>query len=113
MNLEHTQGKITFKPNAKVDIEKIAKAVVNAGFSVRYLNANFSFKNITVNNGYCYAFESKSYQFVKTENKVLNGEATLKFIGKDFLSRKEFKKWEPDLKPACNTSSGTVFFVTL
>src|ERR1700759_2288056 len=45
MNLEHTDGKIFFKKGAAVNIEKISQAVVDAGFSVRYLRAGFLFKN--------------------------------------------------------------------
>jgi copper chaperone CopZ len=113
MNLEHTEGKITFKPNVKVDIEKIAKAVVNAGFSVRYLNAVFTFNHVNAKDNDCFAFEGNQYQFIKTGAKTLNGETTLKFLGKEFLSRKENKKWELDLKPACSKSTGVVFYVTL
>ena len=113
MNLEHTQGKITFKPNAKVNIEKVAKAVVNAGFSVRYLSAIFSFTNVGVKDDYCFSFEGDQYQFIKTGVKMLSGETTLKFLGKEFLSRKEYKIMEPDLKPVCDKSTGAVFYVTL
>ena len=113
MNLEHTQGKIIFKPNAKVEIERIAKAVVNAGFSLRYLSVIYSFTNVSVKDNFCFSFEGNQYQFLKTGAKTLNGEMTLKFIGKEFLSRKEYKQWEPDLKPVCDKSTGVVYFVTL
>ena len=48
MNLENTNGKVTFKPGALIYIDKIAKAVDNAGFSVSYLHATFSFNSLTV-----------------------------------------------------------------
>src|SRR4051812_38883306 len=46
MNLENTEGKIVFKENADVDISKVARAVTDAGFSVRYLTAVFLFNNV-------------------------------------------------------------------
>jgi copper chaperone CopZ len=113
MNLEHTEGKITFKPGAKVNVEKIAKAVVDAGFSVRYLHAGFIFENIAMTNGFCFPFEGKQYQFVKAESKNLNGEATIKFVGKKFQSNKEYKHWKADLTPVCDKSKGEILYVTL
>ena len=113
MDLEHTQGKINFKPGMKVYIEKIAKAVEDAGFSVRYLTADFVFDNITINAGYCFPYENRLYQFVKTETKNLKGTTQLKFIGKSFLPKKEYKGWEPDLKPKCSETKERIFYVTL
>src|SRR4051812_34855647 len=45
MNLEHTEGKIILKKNKKADMDKIAQAIVNAGFSVRYLQADLTIDN--------------------------------------------------------------------
>jgi copper chaperone CopZ len=42
MDLTNTNGVITFKKGMPVSVEKIAQAVKNAGFSVRYLKADFS-----------------------------------------------------------------------
>ena len=39
MSLENKSGIITFKKGQKVEIEKIASAVTDAGFSVRFLTA--------------------------------------------------------------------------
>ena len=113
MDLEHTQGKIIFKPGMKVYIEKIARAVEEAGFSVRYLTADFVFDNVTIQEGYCFPFENRLYQFVKTEPKNLRGTTQIKFIGKNFLPKKEYKGWELDLKPKCGETKERVFYVTL
>ena len=37
MSLETTEGRIYVKPDVPVNVEQIAKAVVNAGFSVRFI----------------------------------------------------------------------------
>ncbi len=113
MNLEHTEGKITFKPGAKVDVEKIAQAVVNAGFSVRYLSAGFVFPTTVVSKGFCYSYEGSQFQFTKTEGKTLKGETTIKFIGKQFQSRQEYKYWKADLIPVCDKLKGKILYVTL
>lgn len=113
MNLELTEGKISFIAGSKVNIEKIAQAVIDAGFSVRYLSAGFNFENTSVNSGYCHSFEGNQYQFLKMEPKVLNGETTLLFVGKKFMPPKKFKDWKKNLIPACDKSKGIVFYVTL
>src|ERR1700744_3890006 len=37
MNLKQTEGDLEFKEGAKIDFSKIAEAIKNAGFSVRFL----------------------------------------------------------------------------
>ncbi|MGP8214674.1 MAG: heavy-metal-associated domain-containing protein [Bacteroidia bacterium] len=113
MNLENTNGIITFRPGAKVDIEKIAKAVINAGFSVRYLNAAYRPEtSISISENYCLLYKGNGYQFVKVSPTQLNNDTVLKFIGKEFLPVKEYKKWKDILKPQC-VGTNTTYFVTL
>jgi copper chaperone CopZ len=113
MNLEHTDGKIYFKKGATVNIEKIAQAVVDAGFSVRFLQAGFEFKNQQVSENSCYSFENNTYQFLGVDSKTLNGEVVMKFIGKKYLPEKDLSKWKPKMKSSCGDKSGKVYFVTL
>jgi len=55
--------KYFFKKDTKVSIEKIAKAVKDAGFSVRYLSANFNFNNVSVSENFCWNYEGEQYDF--------------------------------------------------
>jgi copper chaperone CopZ len=113
MNLDNTMGTITFKTGAKIDIEKVAKAVINAGFSVRYLTAVFKTDNtITVSDNYCFAYGGDTYQFVKVSSTPLQNTTTFKFLGKEFLSSKDYKKWKADLKSQC-TGAKNLYYVTL
>ena len=115
MDLSNTNGKLFFKKGGKVSIEKIAKAVTDAGFSVRYLNASFNFNNISVSENFCWNYEGGQYQFVKTEEKKMNGDITLKFIGEKYLSKKEIKKWSAIISntkgKGCNAKN--IYYVTL
>jgi len=113
MNLQNTEGKIILKEGVKVDVKKIAQAVVNAGFSVRYVSAGFKFENTQITNGYCYPFEGQQFQFVKTEPKTLNGEVTLKFLGKQFQAAKDYKIWKKDLQLSCPARQTETIYVTL
>lgn len=106
MNLEHTEGKIIFKKGAKVDIEKIAKAVVDAGFSLRSLNAEIIIDDLKAGNDFCWDYQDNVYHFVKMPEYVeLKGPVKLKFIGSEYMSNKEYKAWKIYCTDACN--SGT------
>jgi copper chaperone CopZ len=113
MNLQNTEGKIILKTGAKVDVKKIAKAVVDAGFSVRYINAGFIFENTPITNGFCYPFEGQQFQFIKVDSKIVTGEVTLKFLGKNFQASKDYKIWKKELLATCPKSQGEILYVTL
>jgi copper chaperone CopZ len=113
MNLENTEGKIIFRDSLDIDIEKVAQAVVNAGFSVRYLTAVYDFNNVTVKKDFCFNDGKNQFAFINTDHRVLNGEITLKFIGKQFLPKSDFNKMKPLPASACTNTSLRTYFVTL
>ena len=103
MNLEHTEGTVIFKKNAKVDIEKIAKAVTDAGFSLRSLTASVNVNELKAGNDFCWVYENNTYHFVKmpaAEN--LSGTIRLKFIGDKYMSKKELKDWKMYMTSNCS-----------
>ncbi|MEO6883509.1 MAG: heavy metal-associated domain-containing protein [Bacteroidia bacterium] len=112
MDLKNTEGKIIFKEGKTVSMEKIAQAVYDAGFSVRYLKAAFVFDHLSISEGFTYTFENSFYQFVGVETKKLNGEVILTFLGKKYLDRKGYKKWEDTLKPSSANANKSVYYVT-
>jgi copper chaperone CopZ len=116
MNLEHANAKVFFKKISIVEIEKLAQAVVDAGFSVTYLNADFTFKNTAVGPDFCFLFENNIYQFLIPEAKTLNGKVILNFIGDKYLSKKDFSKWKPKMMEVCNRATHKkqlLYYVTL
>ena len=114
MNLEHTEGKITFKPDMKIDLNAIAKAVVNAGFSVRYLTVSFKFNTpVDVSENFCYRADDYTFRFFPDTNKTLSGEVLLKLIGKGFQPAKEFKQWKRSHKQPAKCEAGTYYDVSV
>ena len=106
MNLEHTDGKILFKKGAKVEIDKIAKAVNDAGFSLRSLYAGITVDQLKLGNDLCWVYENNNYHFVKiATDSELKGLVTLRFIDEKFMSKKEFKIWKMYCTGNCNSSS--------
>jgi copper chaperone CopZ len=114
MNLDNTNGKIQLKKGIPVSIDAIAKAVTDAGFSVRYLNATFQFNGITISDKGCFTFENSNYQFINYQPENPGGFVILKFIGKEFLPKKEFKKaWTANIKPLCENTKIKTYYVKL
>ena len=115
MDLKNTEARILFKKGSSVDIEQLAKAVENAGFSIRYVNAYYRFKNTVMNSNTCLNDGSYHFQFINADNKTLNGEVKLIFIGKQYMSDKDLKVYQSSLKNKCTSNDKNIknYIVTL
>jgi hypothetical protein len=96
MSLETTEGRIYFKPGALIDLNQLARAVVNAGFSVRFVRLEISFDDITLNKDGSFVFQGQPYQWLDFHNPPAN-QAALKLVDEDFLPRKESALWKKKL----------------
>jgi copper chaperone CopZ len=92
---------ITFKKNMNAPIEDIVKAVEDAGFSVRNINAVFDFKNQKIGKDEHIDYGNEVLHFVGVEERTLNGPVTLRFIDKQFVTKKEFKEWSKKTSMTC------------
>ena len=106
MDLNSNRSEIFFHEGMYVSIDKVAQAVIDAGFSVAYLNALFDFKEQTIDTHTCWNYAYETYQFLEVSQPQLKGETVLKFIGTNFLSRNELKKWKARLSAAKNKGCG-------
>jgi copper chaperone CopZ len=104
MQLEENTATVFFKSNAKVNMNDVAKKVVDAGFSVRNITALMNVGKLSITPDYCWSYENDVYHFVKVDAKELNGEIQLKFIGDKFMPAKEFRKWKMYAKNACTSA---------
>lgn len=114
MNLEHTEGKIILKNGKKADMEKIAQAVTDAGFSLRYLKADLTIDNSINTSGQCVNYKGDEYVFTAAPKQPLTGTVHLTFLGKKYQSKSEFKKVQPNMKNACGANTtGKLYYVSL
>lgn len=113
MNLENTEGKIIFTDNIPVDISKIAQAVRDAGFSVRYVKATTTISNFDLTQNNCLEKADYNLQFINVTEKKLNGEITVKFLGNDFQTKNGYNLVKAALVNKCGTSTRKTYFVTL
>ncbi|MFZ7114725.1 MAG: heavy-metal-associated domain-containing protein [Bacteroidota bacterium] len=109
MNLENTDGILKFKKGFDVDISKVAQAVVDAGFSVRFLNADYIFPTSNFSdpkysdNGNMFYFLRKLP--VKKENKI-------RFIGPNYQTKKELAKYRAEF-PSLNFNDKKIYYVVI
>ena len=113
MNLEHMEGKIILKKNKKADMDKVAQAVINAGFSVRYLQADLVVDNSVTSSGACINYKGDQYVLTEAPKEPLRGTVKLKFVGKKFMPKNELKKNEAAMNNSCGGVSGKVYHVSL
>jgi copper chaperone CopZ len=93
MSLETTEGRIFFKPNTPVNLNQLAKAVTNAGFSVRFLKLQITFDDIPLNSDGSFVFQGQPYQWLDFKDKV-KGAVALKLVDESFLPKKESTEWK-------------------
>ncbi|HEY6160168.1 MAG TPA: heavy-metal-associated domain-containing protein [Bacteroidia bacterium] len=110
MNLEHTEGEVFFKKGKKVDIERIADAVTDAGFSVRYLKAGFTPDPLAPPNN-CFSYAGDTYCFLGP-TPLFDHELQLQFIGPKYLPRNELKTWKKLLKNKPPKGKGKTYWVS-
>lgn len=98
MNLEQTEGTLQFKTGTRIDFSKIAKAVNDAGFSVRFLNANIDMDKVALaGNGF--KIGDDYFHFTQDTNMRLQGTKAFRFLGKTYSSQKQDAK-VPETKVA-------------
>lgn len=102
MDLEHTKGTIVFKKQTKADMAAIAKAVKNAGFSVRFLEAKLDKGSIATTGERCFKYKGEAYQLLKPLNN--SSIATLRFIGKEYMPARELKNYKIPTDAGCSAS---------
>jgi copper chaperone CopZ len=112
MNLEHTVGRIVIKKGSKADMDQVAKAVTNAGFSLRYLQADVAFNSQATVSGTCMSLAGDEYVFSTPPAEPLKGMITLKFLDRNFLPKNDFKKIQASLNNPCGAATGKVYHIS-
>jgi len=94
MSLETTEGRIFLEQNVPVNFEQIAKAVVNAGFSVRFMKLGLSFEDVSVGINGLFELRGQSFQWIRFNKERNQGTIVLKLIDEGFLPKKEAVKFK-------------------
>ena len=112
MDLESTVGKIIFKEGAEISFHKIAKAVTDAGFSVRFLKAIYTFNNLENVTNIKLVNVTEPFYILNDAGTKLSGTIQLMFLGKQFMPGQEFSKWKKAIKRNFGEISKDSYYVT-
>lgn len=91
-NIKNSTFEITFKPNADVDFDKLKNKVENAGFFVAGFWATVHFDNVKIKNDSPVEAIGKNLMFLHVTDQELDGDKTIKFLDRGYISSKEYKK---------------------
>jgi copper chaperone CopZ len=108
MDLENTDGMVYLKPGAAVDLRKVAKAVTNSGFSVRFMRIQVNFDTPLTDT--CFSIGPDSFQFIGSSKKPTGLKAELMMIGDEFMPKKELTKYRKQMVATCPAQNG--FYVS-
>ena len=100
-NIKNSSFEIYFKPAASVDFDQLKKAVENAGFFVADFKAVIHFDQAAAENDHHLISGNRIFHFLSIKDQILNGDITLRFLDKGFVSSKEFKKNSSFTKMNC------------
>ncbi|XZF16158.1 heavy-metal-associated domain-containing protein [Chitinophagaceae bacterium MMS25-I14] len=103
MNLEHTNGTIFFEDGKVIDFTSIAKAVTDAGFSVRYLRITSVAAGWKKSGEYCYSMDGNTFQLVG--KMPVKDTLQLQMLGSNFMPPAAVKKWKAQLITHCTAQA--------
>ena len=88
MNLETTEGRIYFSKDAPVNFNAIARAVVNAGFSVRFVKLQMAFDDVAIDSEGSFKFQGQQFRWLGFQQ--VKGTVGLTLVDEKFLPKKDF-----------------------
>jgi copper chaperone CopZ len=113
-DIAHSSYHIQFKDAQKVSLADLKKAVLDAGFSVAWMEVKANFNNVEVANDSALQLDDFTFFFVDIQKQKLNGERKLLILDKDYLLEKDRKKYVGTFESkAAATDGERIFHVTL
>lgn len=110
VDIEGSTYEIFFKKDNTPDFDKIAGAVVDAGFSIAKFTAVVNFDKQAVDKNGLTTLDGIRYMIVSSVPTNLQGSKKLRLVGKQFMLPKDFKKMPPLKVTAADAKA---YFVTI
>jgi copper chaperone CopZ len=92
IDLNKLVATVFFKKGVSVEMSKLHEMIEDAGFSVRSLNAVFSFQDEAVSKDSHFTYGGNTYHFIGGKEQTLNGNVQLRFVDKPYVNKREFKE---------------------
>lgn len=102
MSLENTEGRIYVKNIENINLKRITKAIVDAGFSVRFVRLQFDFSDIPIDKDGFFSFKEQHYQWIQFKSNSSLNNVALTLIDEGFLPKKESNQWKKKYAVSAN-----------
>jgi copper chaperone CopZ len=113
-DIAHSSYHIQFKDDQKPSLADLKKAVLDAGFSVAWMEVKARFNNVEVANDSALHLDDFTFLFVDIRKQKLDGERNLLILDKDYLLDKDRKKYAGSFESKTAAAEGDrIFHVTL
>lgn len=93
VDIKNQQYNMTFKQGQEVELDALAKAVEDAGFSVASLKVTADVKDLAVAKDEHVQIGNHYFHFLNAKQAQLNGSTTFTIVDKSFVPEKDHKKW--------------------
>ncbi len=90
IDLNDLVAHVIFKKGVKVSIDEMREMIEEAGFSVRSITAVFNFDHEVVGKDYHFVYSGDTYHFIGVDGKTLSGLVNIRFVDKQYVSKKEY-----------------------
>lgn len=109
-DLQRAESRVYLRDGSAIDMRKIAKAVVDAGFSVQFLKVDLNFEDISIDADGSFDIQGQSFQLIGDKDE-LHSDRVLKLVDRHFLPRKEALIWKDQIKTLDSSDQNSVHAV--
>lgn len=99
--IKNSTFNITFSSTEEVNPDEIKRAVEDAGFSVAGLSLLSKFENKQVKKDDHLKIGNAHFHIVSAKDETLSGERQVTIIDRNFVTDKQFKKYNAAIKHSC------------
>lgn len=108
MDLANTRAVLKLKPNALITFSQVAKAVTDAGFSVRFIDADYKPAAGAQLQAACFTDKNTCYALLAGSLPASASVWRMRFVDKGMIDPVTYKKYH-NLSPAANCSCKAVY----
>lgn len=105
MDIDKTEGRVYAKSGANYDLARIARAVTDAGYSVRSMRIAIDLNGSSITTQGCFSIGQYNFQWIGMPAALPKGSTELIVIGDKFMPRKEFQSWQKKITQGCSDKS--------
>jgi copper chaperone CopZ len=101
VDIKNQKYSLSFKEGSAIEIDELARAVEDAGFSVASLQVTATVENMKLEKDNHVKIGNSYFHFLNASGQQINGNTNFNIVDKKFVSEKEFKKYSGLTKMKC------------